>query len=289
MVAPASMTGFGSARGSVPGASVHVDVRSTNARFLDVVVKSPSAYGIFDGAVRRLVDQYGGRGRVEILIDRVVARDTVVNKGALASAKRRIESVTKVRLSGREIHELILRKDSGLMTLVEPVPSPREKRLFLQVVREALERWSMMRAREGSFLVADLRQRLHALTKNNRALAALVRRERKVVERELRERVQEMFRRQNGVGDEVIVREVIAGLEKRDTTEEQVRLTSHFGELGRALKQREAGRAVEFLVQECVRELTTLATKARSASVQRLVVAMKGELERVREQALNLE
>ncbi len=290
-----SMTGFGRALHQVDGLSIEVEIRSVNHRFLDLNIKLPRVYFSYEPELRRFLAGEIKRGRVEIVVTRR-ASDTggqtvLFNKplfdqlkavyvevlGAHTDATQ--SSVTQSILSRREVLDVTEASSSVGQEYPE----------FLNAVRLALKDFHSMKISEGDHLKSDMQQRLAKLIDLHAQISAATIRSPQV----FKDRVLERVRR---LGSEValdpnrLAVEVALLTERVDTSEELVRLESHFDQFKNTLKLgSEVGKKLDFLVQEIGRELNTITSKAQDSAVQHLVIEAKAEVEKIKEQIQNVE
>lgn len=296
-----SMTGFGRGEASYAGGRVAAEVRAVNGRYLDVAVRLPEPDAALEDEVRRRVRAAMARGRVEVRVaagDASAARRLKVDT-ALASAYHQSLKDLAERLGIEEDIELeTIAELPGVFSFDGPAADPEWAEAVLAAVSTAIAQCDAMRAREGERLAADMLARLDAVGQVVERIAA---RAPAVVEEHaarLRERLAALVaasRRddapQLAMPDEGRLAAEIAILaERADVSEEAVRLSSHVAQ-ARALLQSggPVGRELDFLLQEIHREVNTVGAKSGDLELARLVIQAKVEVERLREQAQNVE
>jgi uncharacterized protein (TIGR00255 family) len=292
------MTGYGQASFEVEGAAFEVEIRSVNHRHLDVKARLPRSLSAFESALRSQVAERIARGKVDVSVRATggaLPADTVeVDRVA---AERYLQAARALR----DLHGLPGELDvAGLLALpgvarvVERELGEEPVRLALgAAVAAALDSLEAMRAAEGSALEAELRDGLGRLEHALGDLTARAGEVQRTVRERLRRRA-EQLRQETGLLDEArLHQEVVWAADRLDITEEAVRLRSHVAQfrelLGAAGPGRPAGRRLEFLLQEMAREANTLGAKGSDAAIAHLVVDLKAELERLREQVQNVE
>jgi len=288
-----SMTGFGAGHGAAGGEELDVEVRSVNHKFCEVKVRLPRELAALELEVTKAVKERLARGGVEVAVRRPGAGVGLAPRVdvALAESYARAFGELQARLGlagGVTLAELL--GADGVVRLEERTVSIDAAREALHAALGAgLDALSAMRAREGEALARDLEARLDLVEASVGRVAALVP---QVVEHHrarLAERVQELTR---GVPLDParLAQEVALLADRTDVTEEITRLRSHVAQ-ARALVALDepAGRKLDFLVQEMHREVNTIGSKAQSAEIAGIVVAMKAEIERMREQVQNVE
>jgi len=289
-----SMTGFGKASRGLGGAMVSVELSSVNHRYLDSSVRLPNEWAALDPVIRECVKKRLARGKISLTVSR--------KRGAGAAQTLKFDAeVAKQYVQASEaLNEMLGTSDAlKLNTLAqfEGVFFHEEngqdleeaKAVLLETVNEALEHLDEMRTTEGKALAGDLSQRIGLLRtwlgNIEERLPALA----DSFRDRLKTRVQELSE-DVGLTEDRLAIEVALMAEKGDVTEEVVRLHSHFDYALDMLKADEpVGRKLNFLAQEMQREINTLSAKVRDTEVARIVLDMKSELEKIREQIQNIE
>lgn len=286
-----SMTGFASVRGKAGGRRFLLEAKSVNHRFCEVNVRLPGRYALWEFEIQKEVRQRFHRGRIDIFVkeegeggasDREVA--------TLKKAHRQLKRLARELNLPREISfetliqfsQLYYREDEGL----DVTALWRE---FRTLNRRLLDRLAAMRCREG-------RQLLHWFQAHLPPMERLVVQIERAAKR-MPQRFQARFEqrcRELGLDRELdrerIFSEALLLTEKSDVTEELVRLRSHLVELRRTLKTSgSVGRKIDFLMQEVGREANTISAKSQDTQISQWMIQFKGEIEKVREQAANVE
>ena len=291
---PRSMTGFGSAEIAVTEGTVGAEVRSVNSRHLDVRVRLPRDLAALEPAARERVTPLFRRGQVEVNVRlRREAEGPVAVEVDLAAARRYRDAAAVLA------EEPGIEGALSLSTLLElpGVSRLREPDLdvdalagaVLQAVESAAGAACEMRAREGEALARELGDRVRGVVERVDAIEA------RVADLPAAQR-ERLLRRVAGLAPDVeldparLEQEVVLHVDRADVTEEVVRLRSHCEQFVRTLGTEGAvGRKLEFLLQEMGREANTIGSKAADAPVAHEVVELKAELEKLREQVLNIE
>jgi uncharacterized protein (TIGR00255 family) len=290
-----SMTGFSRVSFGSNGVEVHIEVRSVNHRFLDVVVKSPRCYGPYEREIRSILQRIHRRGRIEISLSRKVAAGSVASDELPPSLDRYMRmygaACSRYGVSadtvGSFLGQLIARESSLDQ---EAEVSEAEVVKLLEGVEEASEALAVMRESEGSGLTSDVGGRLRALESICHAIKGIAAK----VSDKARDRLVERIRAlepEVTLDEQRLVAEVALISERTDISEELSRLGIHIAAFSKALAGSPdgVGRKLDFLSQEIGRELNTIGSKAQDAAVQGHVVEGKTELERIREQVQNIE
>ena len=288
-----SMTGFGSATGDFAGRSVTVEVKSVNNRFREVVTRMPKICAPLEDAIKKQVAARLERGRVDLWVqldDRELKRKAIRVDFEFAEEVRMLLTQLKDRLllDGPVTLEQVL--SLGVVGQEEDSPALEELWAALNpLVAKALEGLVTMREAEGKNLLADLEKRLARLAAANRKVEELASSAPDALLEKLTNRLSEL-----GAGVKVdqtrLAQEVALLADRVDITEEVVRFASHLVRFADIISGTEAsGRRLDFLLQEMGREVNTMGSKAQDLEVTGLVLDMKAELEKLREQVQNIE
>ena len=293
-----SMTGFASLTRDDESGTISITMKSVNHRFLDLQLRIPPSLGSMESRLRALVQQRVARGRVEVSVSlqqrRVPSLEVELNEafldalgGALDRARERGHIAGTMTpgdllrfpqaLSIRERQEVLPGSDNELAGKVE------------EAVGAAIEDLEAMRNREGEFLRVDLDSRRLLLGDLFERVKAASDNGMDALRRRLEERVREL--RADGMADETVVAQEIAKMVGRsDITEEVVRFRGHLDHWKALADSPEpCGRKLDFLLQEMNREVNTVGSKAEGPAVSELIVSLKAELEKMREQVQNVE
>ena len=289
-----SMTGYGRAVQTIDGREITVELRSVNNRYLDCTVKLPRMFSFAEDSVKNRVKAAVSRGKVDVYIGVNAAQaadvQVAVNRPVLESylaALRQIESEYGVR---DDVTVMSLARLPDVFS-VEKTEEDEQKLTqdILSVADEAIARYNTMRETEGAALEADLRSRAATILER----VALVEAHSPVTVAEYRERLRQKMQEvlQNTAIDEGrILQEAAIYADRIAVDEETVRLRSHLAQLGDMLTKGGAiGRKLDFLLQELNRETNTIGSKCNDLELSNIVVEMKAELEKIREQTQNIE
>jgi len=290
-----SMTGFGAASGESSTARIVVEVRSVNQRHLDVRIALPREYASWERDLRERVRVQVERGRVDVTVVRTPVagrrRYQVMVREELAA-----RYVAAARALGRRLRlpgSVSLADVLRLPDLFEVVERSPELDGELPVLRTALARalkaFTREREREGRHLGQDMARRAAVVNRLVQRIRTRVPRVQREVARRARERLARVTA-EVGIDPARVAQELAPLVERGDVTEELVRLESHLAALGEALRgSASAGKRIEFLLQEILRELNTTGAKAADAETSGWVLEAKGEVEKLREQVQNVE
>jgi uncharacterized protein (TIGR00255 family) len=287
------MTGFGAAEGAVAGGRIRLEIRTVNHRHFNLAARLPAELAVLEGELRERLRREFDRGHVAVQArwtesPAAAGGFSVDLERARLVAGRLRELQSALGLAGDVTVDLVARQadvlTSGGGDAAEIAWSEVEP-----IVAQAAAECRAMRAREGEVLVGELRHRLELLEASAERVAARAP-ERLVRERDrLRGAVAELLEGK-AVDEARLAQEIAFQADRLDITEELVRFRAHIGAAREALTgDRPAGKQLGFLAQELGREVNTMGSKANDAEIAHEVVAMKGELEKFREQLENLE
>lgn len=285
------MTGFGKSEISLPTKKISVEVRSLNSKQLDLTVKLPGIYRPFEFDIRSIASAAIVRGKadVTITVENTAANSSAsINKEIFREYIRQINEAltyTEIYANSDTIVPVAMRMPDVVSTQVENV-SEQEQEALIQAVKEALQRFTEFREQEGATLIADLLTRVDKIEDYKLQVEPYEKSRCETIKNRIRENLAQL---KVDVDSNRLEQEMIFYIEKLDITEEKVRLTNHcryFREV--AAEEEAAGRKLGFIAQEMGREINTLGSKANESNMQILVVKMKDELEKIKEQVLNI-
>lgn len=289
-----SMTGFGRGEAENAGRLWTVEVRCVNNRFLDLKAKLPKGYMAIEERIRKKVADYHQRGRVDLLLS--VAGDfsdllhVKVNLGLAENYRAALETLAETLDLDRQISATQLAAYPDVLVREQEEEDLEDVwPLVEKALDAALTGCDSMRRQEGAALVADLTTRLtgfrETVTTIETAIPELLRQR----ENNLQERLEKLLGNVE-LDPQRLAQEVAILADKTDVTEEIVRLRSHIQQFENFLTEDVAvGRKLDFLIQEFLREVNTIASKISDADIAHLAVELKSELEKMREQVQNIE
>jgi len=289
-----SMTGYGSSERTVGSRRIRVEVRSVNQRFLDIQIKSPRLLLQIEDRIKKAIERAMARGRVSVYAewhDAEAAACTAVN---LTAARGLVESLRKLQselsLPG-EVTVGLVASQPQIIEQIEETPSADDIwRDFSPALDAALAELVAMREREGAELARDLAARLDAVDGLSKTLEKSAPRAAALEKARLAERVKTLMGEGVAVDEARLAQEIAMAAERADYTEEVVRLKSHVSQVRRCLAAGEpVGKRLNFLVQEMHREVNTTGSKNSDSAVGAAVIALKEEVEKLREQVQNIE
>ena len=291
-----SMTGFGSGTATKDGITCTVEIKSVNARFLDLFIRSPKQINPFETIIRGLVQDRITRGKVEVSV-------------SIQDVGERPKTFTINSVLRKQIQELLVQEEfyddpkkvplqavnSVSNEWIQQQDTPIAEDVLSEIVKEsttqALDALIAMRTVEGKHIEQDLLSRISTLENvikhidENKAGAVEAYRE------HIKGKIQEyLVSLEASISEERFLQEIALLADKTDITEEIVRFTSHVVQLKNTLvDENSIGRKVDFILQEMNREVNTIGSKAMDSSITEFVVQLKCELEKIREQVQNVE
>jgi len=293
-----SMTGFGEAAAEFDGVHYFVEVRSLNAKYFKAVIRLPEDLQGLEAELEAALRRRLRRGAVTLVgkcTDTSAEAAHEINQKALDRYIQQARSAPSASTSGASFEV------GAFLALPGVIQPPRDdeerlgraRRAFLDLLETACDQATQMRIREGDALADELRDHLSSIESR---LALVEERAPKVVEEyqeRLLARIQTLLQdAQTQVDPSDLLREVAVYAEKSDIAEETARLRGHidqFAELLRADGDQPIGRTLDFLSQELLREANTIASKSNDVQISRAVVEIKGAIDRIKEQAQNVE
>jgi len=291
-----SMTGYGEAQGQVGGVSYSVEIKTVNNRYFKAIIRLPELAAFLEEDIEKLLRKNLSRGTVNYVlrlkdasagtlfdIDEV-ALQAVVEKlsraGSSAGIKGAIDIGNLLNLPG------IIQP-----ALPDEATARKIKEGILQISQKAIDELKQMRVAEGDFLEADLKKRCRAIEEDLeqvRARSGVVQPE---YAKKLKKRVNELLAHAElKLDEEILAREVAIFADRSDISEEIARLDSHLQQFAQCCRaDDQAGRRLDFISQEMLREANTIASKASDTEITRCVVDIKCQIDRIKEQVQNVE
>ncbi len=291
-----SMTGFGDASGSQDGTLYSVEIRSVNNKYLKSTVRVPERLQTLEPELEQMIRASISRGSVVLTISCSDQNENAafeINKPALRSYANQLADAMDVSVDQISMADLV-----NLPGVLQS-PGNEESRLessrkaLRPLVKLAIDHLVAMRTREGAGLKSDLSSHLAFISERLEEIAEIAPRVAGDYEKRLKTRMEALFSEFDVQSDQVeVIREVASYAEKTDIAEEIARLRDHlvhFHELLDNGDDRPIGRTMDFLTQELLREANTISSKSPDAHMSRLIVEIKGSIDRIKEQVQNAE
>ena len=289
-----SMTGFGRERCILDNREILVEIRSVNHRYFEFSARTPKAYGYLDEKLKAFLKNDISRGKIEVSV--LIYNQEGTSAQIEVNKEIALGYIDALRNSAEELDledDLTLSNIMRLPDIFTVVKvSEDEEVIWTQVksaAEKALERFVDMRVTEGMKMYDDIVSRLNFLEDSVGKIEVQSPNTAKAYEERLYAKIKEMLADRN-IDEQRIVTEVAVFSEKTAIDEETVRLRSHISQFRNLINSDEpVGRKLDFLVQELNREVNTIGSKAQDLYITKLVVDMKSEIEKIREQIQNIE
>ena len=285
------MTGYGSAKGTVGTQAVTVEIRSLNSKFLELNVRLPLQFRDKELEIRADVGKLLERGKADLNVsidNNELAKRSTVNKEIFLAYYEDLKSLaTETGMSDDNMLDAILKLPAVLNSEKSEMDEAQWKQLK-GLIQSAVEQFNLFRSNEGNVLEQDVTQRLNAIENAVPQLEKYEQARIESVRARLHKSVNEL-KDQLNIDTNRFEQELIYYIEKLDISEEKVRLKSHCDYFLQTMNSKEAnGKKLGFITQEIGREINTIGSKANDANMQRIVVEMKDELEKLKEQLANV-
>ena len=286
-----SMTGFGKGEVTLPNKKITVEVRSLNSKQLDLSVRMPAIYRQKEFDMRSVAAATIQRGKADISVtveNTMVSTSATVNKDIFREYMRQVDEAltfSGVNADYDAIVPAVLRMPDVVSAQTENL-TDQESSALMEALGLALKQFNSFREQEGVTLITDLLRRVDLIEEYKRQVEPYEVTRAETIKNRIRENLAQL---KVDIDSNRLEQEMIFYIEKLDITEEKVRLSNHCNYFREVAAQEEApGRKLGFIAQEMGREINTLGSKSNEANMQILVVKMKDELEKIKEQVLNI-
>lgn len=289
-----SMTGYGGAKGSCEGFDISVELKSVNNRYLDCSVRLPRSFLFAEETIKACVQKHISRGKVDVFVSVANTGDdsvvVSVNEALAKGYAAAIKQIAQLCNLPDDVNALSIARMSDVLS-VEKKEADKDVLAagITAICEQALEEFDAMRAREGDKLAADVEDRLVTI---EGYVSAVEKRSPETVA-EYREK---LWKKMNdvlsgaGVDEQRILTEAAIFADKVAVDEETVRLRSHIAQMREMLcGGSPIGRKMDFLIQEFNRESNTIGSKCSNSDIAKIVIELKSEIEKIREQIQNIE
>ena len=286
-----SMTGFGKGEAVADDKKIRVELRSLNSKQLDLSIKLPGKYRAAEAEMRSIITRELQRGKVDCFVSfEAATADTPAHINAeafkaYADELRAVCEANNIATDSASLLAAVLRMPDVVTSEVREV-SEAELAAIIEATKAACAELNNFRVQEGAILIADLLGRIDLIEKYRHEVEQYETARVETIKNRIRENIEKL---QLEVDNNRLEQEMIFYIEKLDITEEKVRLDNHCNYFREVSAKEEApGRKLGFIAQELGREINTMGSKSNEANMQRLVVKMKDELEKIKEQVLNI-
>ena len=286
-----SMTGFGKGEAMVDDKKIRVELRSLNSKQLDLSIKLPGKYRAAEAEMRNIITRELQRGKVDCFVSFEAATAETsahINREAFKAYAKELREVCAENavISDSDYFLKAILRMPDVITSEEREVSEAELAAIIEATKAACAELNNFRIQEGAILIADLLGRIDLIEKYRHEVEQFEGARVETIKNRIRENIEKL---QLEVDNNRLEQEMIFYIEKLDITEEKVRLDNHCNYFREVAAEEEApGRKLGFIAQELGREINTMGSKSNEANMQRLVVKMKDELEKIKEQVLNI-
>ncbi len=289
-----SMTGYGSAKGNVDGLEINVELKSVNNRFLDCSVRMPRSFLFAEDTVKSAVQRHISRGKVDVFIsvDSSQAGDMAVkvNEPLLKGYMEALQHIADEYSLPNDLSAVAVSRFPDVLVVEKKEMDAEAITAGIREIAErALNDFDAMRLREGEKLRDDVLNRLSVID----SLVSVIERESPKTVEEYRKRLEQKMAEvlgTAGIDENRILAEAAIFADHIAVDEETVRLRSHMAQLAGMINgQSPIGRKIDFLIQEFNREANTTGSKCQNSDIAHVVVDLKSEIEKIREQIQNIE
>ena len=286
-----SMTGFGKGEAIYGDKKFRVELRSLNSKQLDLSIKIPSKYRAIEADVRAIITRALQRGKVDCFVsfeNSVAETSAHINREAFVAYTKELREVCAANavVADSDYFLSTILRMPDVITSEEQEVSDDELKAIIAATEQAAEQLDAFRVQEGAILIADLFKRIDLIEQYRHEVEPFEKARVDVIKNRIRENLDKLA---IDVDNNRLEQEMIFYIEKLDITEEKVRLDNHCAYFREVANEEDApGRKLGFIAQELGREINTMGSKSNEANMQRLVVKMKDELEKIKEQVLNI-
>jgi len=284
------MTGFGKATGIFQNKKISVEIKSLNSKQLDLNLRLPGLYKEKELEIRSLLGKEIERGRVDVFINTESADDKAdlsINKSLAMSYYQDLKELAEATGEKTDFLALIMRMPD-VMKNERPQLQPEEWQQLMEISSQAIQAFNQFRTDEGLSLKNDIVKRINLILENLSHIENFDGERINNTREKLLKNLNEFVEKGN-IDNNRFEQELIYYLEKFDITEEKVRLKTHCAYFLKTMETESSeGRKLGFITQEIGREINTIGSKANHADIQKHVVQMKDELEKIKEQMLNV-
>ncbi len=291
------MTGFGQAEVKAPQGKIRVELKSTNHKFLEISTRIPGHMAEFEDTIRKKIGDKTRRGKILLFVaspdPSLFISKLSLNESLAKEVFNKTQQVQKILKLSHVTEDAILREvlrypDVLTKDTSEDKRSHYSQQLF-KALDEALLNLDRSRAQEGQALLKDLKNRVKEILSSLKKIEKRI----PVVAKEFKHRLtgrMKDFLKNNELDTDRLTTEVAQYVKNSDISEEVIRLRSHLDAMSRALSEKgELGRKIDFIAQEMTRETNTIGSKSADVAIAEAVIEIKAAIEKIREQAQNVE
>ena len=286
-----SMTGFGKATCDLPTKGITIEIKSLNSKQLDVNAKLPAHYREKDLVIRNEISRHLQRGKIDITFyveSMVPDKISQINEEVITNYHQQLKDVaTKLGLDNNTDYLRVIMPLPDTLKAEQPELDDDEWQQIFQTLQEAIKQIDLYRLQEGKSMYNDVKAKNKSISERLNEIPPFEERRKERIKSKLRENLKE-FSTEN-IDENRFEQELIYYLEKLDISEEKVRLNNHLEYFEETLNEEgPVGKKLGFITQEMGREINTLGSKANEPDIQKIIVRMKDDLEKIKEQILNI-
>ncbi len=287
------MTGYGQARFEDDQYAISVEVKTLNSKFLDTNIRLPKAFSDKELNIRNLIGEKLERGKVNLTIEFLNKKEATlkvnINKNLFHQYYQILKSLAdEVDSHNEDIFRLSMQFPEVMETIEDDANKEKEWNIMLPIVEKAIQQCDDFRSKEGAVLTDSLKDSVNSIKRNLDQIKILEPERTAKIKSRLTDNLQEFIAKEE-LDTNRLEQEIIFYIEKLDINEEIVRLDSHINYFLEILEsEKSMGKKMNFIGQEMGREINTIGSKSNDAPMQKLVVNMKEDLEKIKEQILNL-
>lgn len=289
-----SMTGYGRSKLQYDGKEYTVEIKSVNHRYVDICVKTPRNISYIEDKIKKLVLNTVSRGKIDVYISAsnigASTEKVYINKDLANEYIKQLQEIAKENNLDSNINITDILNLPDILITNNKIDEEMLWEAFKPKITEALDQFDTMKIEEGKKLCEDVLSRIETIDKN---LSIISSESTGLVEKyivKLEARIKEILKDNSIIDENRLAQEAVIFSDKCSVEEEITRLTSHINQFKQIINTSTAkGKQIDFLVQEMNRETNTIASKANCLEITKMVIAIKTELENIREQIQNIE
>ena len=283
-----SMTGFGKATGTYHTKKITVEIRSLNSKSLDLSTRIPSHFKELDAHMRKMILATCGRGKIDFALSVDVAeaeQSKSINEKKAMAYFDELKALEKVIGEESSDYLSMILRMPDIYSSVKSDLTEDEKEIVFSVAKEAIESLNTFRRKEGEDLQLEFQERIDEIRSFLLEVPKYEQERIEIIRERMKKGLEEI--QSGSYDDNRFEQEMIFYIEKLDVAEEKMRLSNHLTYFEETMILNESGKKLGFIAQEIGREINTLGSKSNHAEMQKLVIGMKDNLEKIKEQILN--
>ncbi len=283
-----SMTGYGKTTGTFKHKTISVEIKSLNSKSLDLYVKTPSSYRDKELAIRKIAGELLERGKIDLSvnIENVAAsKNTEINQELAVSYYNDLKKINELTQNQSTDYLSLILKMPDIFVQTNEEINEEEISFLLDLVEQAAKNLNEFRKQEGAALETEFVERIEAIRTLLGEIEPFESSRIDIIKDKIKKGLEEL--ENTSIDESRLQQELIYYLEKLDVSEEKMRLTNHLDYFLETMQTPASGRKLGFITQEIGREINTLGSKSNHAEMQKIVVNMKDNLEKIKEQILN--